>query len=35
MREDEEENAHGPVARHTAPVREPELAIGDEDAVVA
>ena len=33
MREDEEENAHGPVYRHTAPVGEPELAIGDGDLI--
>lgn len=33
MRDDEEENAHGPIYRHSAPVDAPELAYGDEELI--
>ena len=33
MRDDEEENAHGPTYRHTAPVKEPDFAIGDGELI--
>lgn len=33
MRDDEEENAHGPIYRHSTPVEDPDFAHGDENLI--